>query len=90
MRFRYEDLRVGDSVLEYINVAYQTSENFPQSEQYCLTQQLRRAATSIYLNLAEGSAKKSKKEFCRFITISLGSLVETHAIYKISCSPVHF
>lgn len=84
MRFRYEDLRVGDLVQEYIDVVYRTTENFPKSEQYCLIQQLRRAATSIYLNLAEGSVKQSKKDFARFITISIGSLVETHAIYQIA------
>jgi len=84
MHFRYEDLRVGDLVLSYTDRVYQLTGHFPGDERYALTQQIRKATTSVYLNLAEGSARNSKKDFARFITISLGSLVESHAGFRLA------
>jgi four helix bundle protein len=57
---------------------------FPKEEQFGITNQLRRAATSIALNIAEGSDRGSDKEFKRFIQMSIGSLNETLAILDIS------
>lgn len=84
MGFRYEDLTVGKDVLDFIDAVYGTTASFPSEEKYGLTSQLRRAAQSIFLNLAEGSARRTKKEFTRFITIAMGSLVEVHAGFKIA------
>ncbi|ACU90646.1 MAG: four helix bundle protein [Desulfomicrobium sp.] len=55
---------------------YNISKNFPREEVYALTQQIRRAATSIPSNIAEGAARKSNKEFSQFLHIALGSLAE--------------
>jgi four helix bundle protein len=55
---------------------YLISKNFPKDERFGLTSQIRRAATSISLNLAEGSSRTSIKDKCRFIQISLGSVNE--------------
>lgn len=49
---------------------------FPESEKYGLSNQLRRAAYSIPLNIAEGCGRSSDKEFARFLEISLGSAHE--------------
>jgi four helix bundle protein len=55
---------------------YQLSMKFPSEEKFAMTSQVRRAATSIHLNLAEGSSRKSGKEKARFYEISRSSLVE--------------
>jgi four helix bundle protein len=55
---------------------YRTAKTFPSDERYGLTSQLRRAAFSAPVNIVEGSARKSRKEFRRFLDISLSSLTE--------------
>lgn len=55
---------------------YLLTQKFPSHEQFGLTNQVRRASISIPSNIAEGSAKSSNKEFCRFIEHSLGSSFE--------------
>jgi four helix bundle protein len=58
-----------------VNV-YHATASFPNKEIYGLTGQIRRAAVSIPSNVAEGAARKSKKEFLQFLRISQGSLSE--------------
>lgn len=79
MEFRYERLEVKESVLKLIDHVCLLVGNFPQDEKWILGSQIRRAVNSVLLNLAEGSARRSYKEFARFITISMASLAETHA-----------
>lgn len=56
---------------------YLLTQDFPKHEIYGLTSQLRRAALSVILNIIEGFARQSDKEFHRFLLISFGSLKET-------------
>lgn len=56
---------------------YEISANFPKSEMFNLTSQLRRACTSIPNNIAEGCGRNSDKDFLRFLHIALGSTNET-------------
>lgn len=51
-------------------------KKFPKEEKYSLSSQISRAAVSIPSNIAEGSSRKSAKEFSRFLEISLGSAFE--------------
>jgi len=74
--FKFETLNIWKEAVSFISEVYKLSKNFPNWETYNLTSQLTRAATSISLNIAEGSSRTSKKDFKRFIQISLGSLNE--------------
>jgi len=55
---------------------YRYSESFPEREKYGLVHQLRRAATSIPANIAEGFGKRSPAEKARFLNIAEGSVGE--------------
>ena len=85
MAFRYEELEVCKDIRILIRDVYKLSADFPSDERYGLTSQLRRASTSVLLNIAEGSARRTPKEFAKFITYSLGSLMECHAAINIAC-----
>jgi four helix bundle protein len=55
---------------------FHVTKTFPIEERFGLTSQLRRAAFSGAVNIVEGSSRKSRKEFRRFLDISLASLAE--------------
>ena len=55
---------------------YTVSSHFPQSEQYALTSQVQRAATSIPSNIAEGAGRTTQKELVHFLSFALGSSYE--------------
>lgn len=55
---------------------YNSTQNFPQSEQFGLTSQIRRCAVSITSNIAEGFSRRSKKEAGQFFYMALGSTTE--------------
>ena len=67
---------------------YRITKQFPNEEKFALVQQIRRAATSVHLNLAEGCSRKSEAERKRFFEISRGSLIEIDTAigiaYKLS------
>ncbi|MCU0666152.1 MAG: four helix bundle protein [Candidatus Omnitrophica bacterium] len=62
--------------MDFIERVYLKTSKFPQSECYGLTSQVRRAAVSIALNIAEGSGSGSDLEFKRFLNIALRSSYE--------------
>ncbi len=63
---------------------YLLTDKFPRHEVYGLTSQLRRAVLSVVLNIVEGHSRISKKEFKRFLKISLGSLAEVDYLLRFS------
>jgi four helix bundle protein len=81
--FDFEKLEVYKKSLNFVNLVYEISEKFPIKERYGLTDQFRRAAVSIALNIAEGSGG-SKLEFIQFIKISRRSIRECIAIVDIA------
>src|SRR6187402_284992 len=74
--FGFEKLDVWQKAIEFADVVYSTTRCFPSDERFGLTNQMRRAAVSISSNIAEGSARNSRKDFARFIEIATGSLYE--------------
>lgn len=81
---KYENLKVWQQAMDLVVRIYQASANFPPDERYGLISQLRRSATSIPLNIAEGSGNSSNKEFCRFLEIALRSGYEVLTTIEIS------
>ncbi len=72
----YKELIVWQKSFELVKKIYKITENFPKSEIYGLTSQVRRASVSIPSNIAEGFVRKHKKEFSQFISIAFGSGAE--------------
>jgi four helix bundle protein len=63
---------------------YSITKKFPTDEKFALVQQLRRAATSVHLNLAEGCSRKSQKERNRYFEIARGSVIEIDSAIGIA------
>ncbi|MDI6853802.1 MAG: four helix bundle protein [Deltaproteobacteria bacterium] len=78
----YRDLEVWKLSIELVKEIYRITNEFPVSELYGLTNQVRRAAVSIPANIAEGQARSSPKEFKQFLSVAFGSAaeLETHLI----------
>jgi four helix bundle protein len=70
---KYEVFRLADDLVLDI---YRTTAKFPKSEVFGLTGQMRRAAASIPMNLAEGAARAGAKGFAQFVNIAVGSCEE--------------
>ena len=72
----HKNLNVWKQAVELSLLIYQVTEKFPLEERYSITNQMRRATTSIATNIAEGAARNSKREFARFLHMAQGSLSE--------------
>lgn len=74
--FSFEKLVVWQQSIEFVRKVYAYMENFPKTELYGLTSQIKRSIVSIPANIAEGSTRKSLKDQARFTEIAFGSLIE--------------
>jgi four helix bundle protein len=83
MTYKFEQLDVWKLSLEYIDSIYILAAQLPKSEEYNLKSQIVRAATSISLNIAEGSTGQSDAEQARFLGFAIRSLIETVACQHI-------
>ena len=73
----YKDLKVWQKSHEFTLKVYTITKSFPKEEKYSLTNQLKRAASSIPANIAEGCGKNSQLDFANFLNIALGSANES-------------
>lgn len=78
-QFRFLEWKVYKDSQEVFSFILNLVNKLPQQHRYGLGDQLLRSASSISLNIAEGSGKQSEKELNRFIETALGSLYETIA-----------
>ena len=76
MPFKFEKLLVWQKAVDLSDIINQLSKSFPKDEIYVLTSQIKRAADSVSLNIAEGSTGQSNREFNRFLGIALRSDIE--------------
>ena len=73
----FKELKVWEKAHLFTLKVYEASKIFPREEIYSLTNQLRRAASSIPANIAEGCGKNSQSEFAHFLNLALGSANES-------------
>lgn len=85
----YKKLKLWEKVHKFAIEIYHLTKNFPKEETYGLTSQIRRSAFSVPINVVEGQASCSKKEFLNFLNISNRSLVETEYLLEI-CEELGF
>ena len=76
MPFKFEKLIVWQKSLELSTAVNRLARQFPKDELYILSSQIKRAADSVSLNIAEGSTGQSNAEFCRFLKIAIRSNIE--------------
>src|SRR3989344_4786346 len=80
----YKDLIVWQKGVDLSVLVYELTEQFPRDERYALTSQMRRAVVSIPSNIAEGRCRSTKKDFCNFLHIALGSAAELETQIEIA------
>ena len=80
---RFAKLEVYQKALKFTGKVYKFSNLLPDSEKFGIISQLRRATTSIVLNIAEGAGAGSNPEFVRFLRMSLRSGYEVSSIFDI-------
>ena len=73
---RFRDLKVWQRAMGFVTEIYKMSGEFPRSEQFGLTSQIRRAGSSIPLSIAEGAGAGSNAEFRPFLSFALRSIYE--------------
>ena len=69
---------------EFVLLCYKETRSFPSEERFAMTQQIRRAALSVHLNVAEGCSRKSLAERKRFYEIARGSVIEIDTAFDIA------
>ena len=79
----YEDLIVWQKSMDLLEEVYRLIKLLPREETYALADQMRRAATSIPSNIAEGHGRNSNKEFANFLNIARDSLSELRTQLRI-------
>lgn len=81
----YRDLQVWQKAIDLVVECYRISDQFPKTELYGLTSQLKRASVSIAANIAEGRGRRRTGSFLHFLDIAYGSLVEVETLLEIAC-----
>ncbi|MEH2264253.1 four helix bundle protein [Nostoc sp.] len=89
----FESLDFYQDSLKLLKAAYRLANSLPDCERYNLSDQLRRAACSVLLNIAEGYGRYHYLDRLRFMYIARGSLTETKSAFIIAeslgyCSPL--
>jgi len=83
IKFKFEDLKVYQKALDFVDFIYSTCETYPKTEKYALSSQFTRTAVSIALNIAKGSTD-TDKQFSRYLQIALDSVNECVVCSTIS------
>jgi four helix bundle protein len=73
----FKELKVWQKAHRFVLDVYIHPRTFPSEERYALTAHLRRSATSIPSNIAEGCGREGERELARFLSIAAGSATET-------------
>lgn len=80
--FKFEELRVYQYGLRFVDLVYRLTNKWPKDEIFGLSNQFRRAAVSVVLNIAEGTSR-TKKDFRHFLDLARGSCYECVVVLAI-------
>ena len=80
----YKELKVWEKAHQFVLKIYTITKGFPKEEIYSLTSQLRRCASSVPANIAEGCGKNSQKELGNYLNVALGSANEAEYFLLLS------
>lgn len=80
----FEELDAWRKAHEMVLAVYKLSGTFPKDERFGIISQLRRVASSVPANIAEGFGRRSTKDFLRYLEIAGGSLEETRYFLRLS------
>ncbi|MBM4133639.1 MAG: four helix bundle protein [Nitrospira sp.] len=80
----HKKLTAWSTAVDLVIAIHEITTDFPGTERYGLTDQMRRAALSIPSNIAEGAARQTEKEFLHFLHIAKGSLSELDTHLEIA------
>lgn len=83
-KFSFENLEVYNTAKELVVEVYKLQRKFPREELFALGDQIRRSASSITSNIAEGSGRVSYKEKSHFVEIAFGSMTESFSQLQIA------
>ena len=76
MKHNFRKLEIWNRSMRLSIEIHNLTKRFPSEEQFASISQMRRAAVSVHSNIAEGSGRRTNKDFARFLHFSMGSLCE--------------
>ena len=84
LKLNHQKLDVFNTARQFVSECYKMTNILPADEKFGMSTQIRRAAVSVYLNIAEGASRKSETERKRYYKIARGSLIEIDAALDIA------
>lgn len=84
LKLNHQKLDVYQASRKLVAECYKLSNQLPSEEKFGMISQIRRAALSVHLNIAEGASRKSETERKRYYEISRGSLIEIDAALDVA------
>lgn len=84
LKLNHQKLDIYSFSRSFVLESYKLTRSLPESERFGMISQIRRAALSVHLNIAEGASRKSESERKRYYEIARGSLIEIDAALDIA------
>ena len=84
LKLNHQKLEVYQCSRQFVLECYKLSKSLPSEEKFGIISQIRRAALSVHLNIAEGASRKSETERKRYYEIAHGSIIEIDAALDIA------
>lgn len=84
LTLNHQKLNIYSASREFVHECYRLTNHFPAEEKFAMVSQIRRAALSVHLNIAEGASRKSEAERKRYYEIARGSMIEIDAALDIA------